>query len=187
MFESAGYDFIKIQRRKINDTSAHKYSHIYKFYSPKTKLTYILNADYHNHDFNLFAIKFYAKKDRKSEFKYSKITNKGDVQNILITCIKVIPVLLQEFPDASFCFIASRSIDKKSKRIENYKLNQRFKIYLGLISRIIGLENFIHFEYSGISGYLLVNNKVENYLEYENKVRHMLCETYPDLTTMLNL
>jgi hypothetical protein len=183
MFESEGYNLKQIQKRKINDGTSHLYSFIYKFYSPRTKLFYILHADYHSH--NIFAIKFYAKRDRKSDNKYSKIINKGDVQNILITCVKVIPVLLQSYPEASFCFIASPSIDKKTKRIEGFELNQRFRIYQGLVSRIIGNENFIHYEYSPISGYLFINSKVQKYEEYEKQLHDMFCKTYPNLTDML--
>lgn len=67
---------------------------------------YIVYADYHEHDF--IALKFYAKKDRKSNRKYSNVINKGDVANILITCAKCIPELLKIHLTASFGFIGTR-------------------------------------------------------------------------------
>ncbi|MGN6530349.1 MAG: hypothetical protein ACTHK0_01170, partial [Ginsengibacter sp.] len=71
------------KKESVKTAGAHLFSFIYKFYSPVTKYFYILHADYHEGDF--FAVKFYCKKDRHSDFKYSKIINKGDVGNILMT------------------------------------------------------------------------------------------------------
>ncbi len=93
IFDYPGYDLQFIQKRRIKDGSAHLFSFLYKFYSPITELQYVLTADYHEGDF--FAIKFYAKMLRKSDFKYSLITNKGDVGNLLVTCLKCVPLLLK--------------------------------------------------------------------------------------------
>lgn len=182
MFESAGYELKFIQKQRIRDNSAHLYSFIYKFNSPVTKIQYILKADYHQN--NIFAIKFYAKKDRKSDNKYSKITNKGDVQNILLTCLTILPILLKDYPDASFCFIGSPSIDKKSNRIENFSNNQRFRIYRDFVSRLIGEQTFAHFEYKSISGYSLINRKNKDLEQYEKTIREMFCNTYNDLISI---
>lgn len=114
-----------VQKRACKDSSAHLFSCIYKFYSPVTKYFYILHADYHEGD--LFAVKFYCKKERHSDFKYSKIINKGDMGNILMTCIKVIPLLLNDYPEASFGFIGSRTVDETSRKVESYINNQRIR------------------------------------------------------------
>ena len=63
-FNYLGYELKFIQCKRIVDQSAHLYTFIYKFYSPITKLQYILLADYHDNDF--FALKFYPKPFRKS-------------------------------------------------------------------------------------------------------------------------
>jgi len=104
-----------------------------------------LNADYHEGDF--FAVKFYCKKDRHSDFKYSKIINKGDIGNILITCAKAIPLLLKDYPQASFGFIGSRTVDEDSQKVESFINNQRFRIYKQLILLKFGEQTFAYFAY----------------------------------------
>ena len=124
------------------------------FYILLTKYWYILNADYHNED--VFAIKFYCKKDSKSDYKYSKIINKGDFGNILVSCAKVIPLLLETYPTASFAFCASRSVDSKNNTVEQLPLNQRFQTYRYIAEKKFGPITFTHFEYPHISCYLMV-------------------------------
>ena len=178
-FNYEGYDLKFIQKRPCNDSSAHIFSLVYKFFSPVTKYFYILHADYHQHDF--FAIKFYCKKDRNSEFKYSKIINRGDIGNILMSCVKVIPILLNDYPGASFGFIASRSIDETSQKVESYINNQRFRIYSYLIFRKFGEKTFAHFTYPDFSGYLLVNRKCADINIKEKELVELLSGTYNNL------
>ena len=138
-----------------------------------------MHADYHRDDF--FAIKFYCKKDRHSNFKYSKIINKGDIGNILMTCIKVVPILLNDYPAASFGFIASRSIDEASQKVESYINNQRFRIYSHLIFLKFGEKTFAHFTYTQISGYLLINRLCGDIKVKEKELVEMLSGTYNNL------
>jgi len=107
-FDYTGYELKFIQRKKIKDDPDHLFSYIYKFFSPITKLNYVLTAELHDNDF--FAIKFYPKCFKKTDKKYSLITNKGDVGNIVITCLKIIPILLNDNPRASFGFVGARQI-----------------------------------------------------------------------------
>ena len=174
-----GYPIEQGQRKRIKDKSAHLFTCIYKFYSPKTKLIYIINADYHEHD--VFAIKFYTKQHKHSKNKFSIITNKGDVTNILISCSKVIPILLGGYPNASFGFCASRTIDKLSKKIENFSVNQRFRIYRNFISALFGTKTFQHYEYTQISSYLLINKGNENVETAERNIVKMFSQTYVEL------
>lgn len=178
-FDSAGYELKFVQKRPCKDGSDHKFTLIYKFYSTKTKLIYILSADYHTHD--VFGIKFYCKKDKTSDFKYSKIVNRGDVGNILVTCTKIIPILLEQYPTASFGFAASRSVDNKNKLVEQYQMNQRFKTYTKVAARKIGSMTFTHFEYPQISSYLLVNNNHGNVSAVERLMVNMFVKTYETL------
>jgi hypothetical protein len=174
-----GYQLEFVQKRQIHDESDHLFTLIYKFHSPKTGLIYIINADYHS--FDVFAIKFYVKQHRRSEYKYSKITNKGDLINILISNAKIIPELLKNYTTASFGFIGSRTIDQKSRKIEGVVLNQRFRIYRRLVSAIIGTKTFEHFEYVDISGYLLINKADCNIKLKEKEIKKMFTQTYPSL------
>jgi hypothetical protein len=156
-FDYPGYPLTFIQQQRCADDSAHEYTRIYKFYSPVTRYFYIVRADYHVRD--IFAIKFYCKKDRKSEFKYSKIVNRGDLGNIIMSCARVIPMLLENYPAASFAFAASPSVDTKTKRKEQIQYTQRYRLYCYMIPIKFGLETFVHYAYDNISAYLLYNRK----------------------------
>lgn len=168
-----------VQKRKCNDGSAHLFTLIYKFYSPLTHYNYIIHADYHEE--NIFAVKFYAQPHRKSDYKYSKLTNRGDVSNILITCLNVIPLILADYPSASFGFIGSRTIDTNSKTVEDYRNTQRFRVYSELVRQKIGEVTFEHFTYEQISGYLLINRATDNINAKERALVNMFDITYNNL------
>lgn len=106
-------------------------------------------------------MKFYVQQHSKSDFKYHKITNKGDVGNILMTCLLAVLILLQKYPKSSFAFMASPSIDPKTNKVEPLTKNQRFKTYTYVVSQKIGTETFEHIIYEHISGYLLLNRKAQ--------------------------
>lgn len=133
------------------------------------------------HQYNFIAVKFYAKKDRKSSLKYSNIINRGDVANILVTSAKVVPWMLRKFPDASFGFIGARSIDLSSHKIENYKNNQRYRLYAYHIPQLFGFETFVHKKYNQASAYSLLNRKAKNFRLLESRIKEMIVETYPEL------
>ncbi|MFT4202331.1 MAG: hypothetical protein QM610_00320 [Chitinophagaceae bacterium] len=172
-----GYPLTFVQRERCRDGTAHLCTYIYKFHSPKTKLFYIVRCEYHRED--VFAVKFYCKKDRHSDYKYSKLTNKGDVGNILVTCLKVIPLLLQEYPNASFCFVgASRLVENRS---EGMKRNIRFRIYSDVARNLIGSVLFTHYSNGDISSYLLLNNNCKDREEHKNAIQQMFADTYREI------
>tara|TARA_R110000868_G_C10961540_1_gene768571 strand:- start:258 stop:806 length:549 start_codon:yes stop_codon:yes gene_type:complete len=177
-FDYPGYTLNFIQKTKCNDKSDHLFSIVYKFHSPITKYNYIINAEYHKQD--IFAIKFYCVKDKRSKYKYNKIVNKGDIGNIMITCAKVIPLLINDYPAASFGFCGARTVDLKSRKAESYSNNQRFRIYKKIVSLKFGTKTFTHYEYDEISSYLLVNNLVDVILS-EKKIKNMFRQTYNNL------
>lgn len=178
-----GYPLKFIQKQRCTDESSHLFTEIYKFHSPETKFNYIVRAEYH--DECVFAVKFYVQQHSKSDFKYHKITNKGDLGNILITCLRVIPLLLQKYPDSSFAFIASPSIDLITKKVEPLSKNQRFNTYTYFISQKIGAETFEHIAYTAISGYMLLNRKAENLEEKETAIKQVFTSTYPKLLEII--
>lgn len=179
-FDYSGYDLRFIQKEGNNDESAHAFSYVYKFHSPVTKYNYILRADFHEED--VFAIKFYCKKDRHSKYKYSKIINKGDIGNILITCANIIPRLLIQHPNASFGFVGARTLDKASGKVESYINTQRFRVYTNIIKMKFGNVTFEHYEYPDISGYLLVNRtSCTDISAKETAIRKIFSATYNHL------
>lgn len=179
MFDSEGYTINFIQRKKIPDATKHTATYIYKFYSPKLNLCYIVIADYHQEE--VFAVKFYPKSLRHSDKKYSLLTNKGDIPNILVTVVKVVIDLLTRIPTASFAFYGVQTYDKRSKKIEPLANNQRYRIYFHFISQKFGNETFAHFEYSEIGSYLMVNRKSGDIKMKERKIAEMFIETYREI------
>lgn len=139
----------------------------------------MVRAEYHKHDF--FAVKFYAKKDRRSDRKYNIVTNKGDVANILITCAKSIPYLLQFFPGASFGFIGSRTVDFNSEKVEGFVNNQRYRLYKYHLPQLIGSEIFLHVSFKTASSYALINKTNSDIDEYKERVKHMVISTYDEI------
>lgn len=177
-FNYPGYNLKFIQKSNCKDKSAHLFTIVYKFFSPSTTYNYIINADYHEED--VFAIKFYCTKDKRSDYKYNKIVNKGDLGNIFISCAKVVPLLLLEYPTASFGFCGARTVDFKSKKVENYINNQRFRIYKNIVSMKFGTKTFTHYEYEQISSYLLINNNSDVIISEKN-IKKMFSSNYNNL------
>ncbi len=183
-FNYPGYPIKFIQKDRCRDDSAHLHSHIFKFFSPKTHYHYIIRAEYHQEE--VFAIKFYCKKDRRSDFKYSKIVNRGDIGNIVISCLKVIPILLQEFPNASFGFVGARSYDRTGNLVEPISKTQRFIIWSEVVKKKIGQVTFSHFEFPEASGYLLLNRKsVISEAERIELMKRMFIDTYSDFPDLM--
>jgi len=179
IFNAQGYPLKFIQRRRCRDASAHLFTLIYKFYSPITRYAYILHADYHEE--NVFALKFYAQKDSRDDYKYSRITNKGDVFNILISCLRIVPIILNDYPGASFGFIGSRTVDRISGTVEDFRNTQRFRVYCGVVESTIGHHTFAHYTYEEVSGYLLINKAAPDVELCEQAISKMFAATYNEL------
>jgi hypothetical protein len=182
-FDYPGYELKFIQTDRCKTGDDHKFTIIYKFFSPITHFHYILRAEYHTGDF--FGVKFYCKKDRGSDFKYNKIINKGDLGNIIVTCIKVIPLLLINFPNASFGFMGARSVDFKSLKTEQYFANQRYRIYSYIAPLKIGASTFHHISYEKVSSYILINKNFTDLGEKENEIKAMINRCYLDLPDLM--
>lgn len=176
-FDSKGYELSFVTRDNSRELSCIKFTNIYTFYSPVTKLRYIVRAEYHDED--VFAIKFYVKNHAESAHKYNLVTNLGDTRNIIITCAKVIKILLNDFPLASFAFMGSRTYQNiPHKYQEPHQNNQRFRIYSQFIQSTFGIRTFTHFQYREIGGYLLINNKNEAIQEKERSIVKMIFKNY---------
>lgn len=172
-----GYPIRFIQKRKLYNGNGHNSTHIFTFQSQSNGLKYVINVEEYNED--LYAIKFYPKCLRKSDFKYNKIINKGDVINVLMTCASVIPYFLAINSNASFGFVGSRTINSETYTfVENYIDNKRYRIYSYLIKEVIGDKTFVHIEYENISGYLLININSNDILTKESNIKTMLNEIY---------
>lgn len=183
-FDYPGYQIKFIQKDVCKDTSKHLFTLIYKFYSPVTRYHYIIQVAEHSGD--VFAVKFYCKKDRRSDHKFSKITNKGDLGNILNSCLSVIPDILYRNPKASFAFAGASSVDLRSRKREKNTTTQRYRIYKYIVSILIGQDTLAHFQYDRLSSYLLINRKVGDGTAKEISIKKMFSETYLNLEDIQN-
>lgn len=175
-FSKTGYKLRFVQKENCRDGTAHLFTLIYKFHSPITRYWYVLRAEYHEQD--VFAIKFYVQQHSKSDFKYSKITNKGDLPNILVSCAKVVPLILANYPTASFGLIGARTAYPDSDKLEGPGETQRFRVYRYFAFAKFGSETFEHFIYPGFSGYLLVNRLSGNVDKREQAIVNMFKNNY---------
>ncbi len=178
-----GYDIKFIQKASPKESGdAFDFAYIYKFFSTKTdsqqSLKYIIRAE--NHD-NVFAIKFYAARDKKLDTKYSRVVNANSIintLNIFKTCAQIIPLLSKDFPTHSFIIKGQSGFDTFNNRIEDDCNNQRYRIYRNLAKYFITNNKFEHFIFEEISTYLLVNKHCNNVIDEKNKIKDMFISRY---------
>lgn len=135
---------------------------IYKFFTDEQtkggKTRYIARAEVYGES---IAVKFYPQ-SADEEHRYSASTNRftfKGVIKVILTCAKLIPEMMEIFPNASFVIKASEGIDLQTNTEEQESNNQRFRIYKYALNQVIGNENFQHYEYPDISVYFLINKR----------------------------
>lgn len=124
----------------------------------------------------VFAIKFYASRDRKSQYnKYSLAHGQLDVKavfSIFDTCLWIMSEIIKAFPNSSFVFKASEAYDPHTRREEDEYENQRFRIYRSFLSKKVGTRLFTHYHFPENSIYLLVR-KSDTEIDDDKKDRLM--------------
>lgn len=177
------YKYYFIQKASpTSNGDAFDFSYIYKFYTDRTdkyqRLKYIIRIEAHD---SVYALKFYAARDRKLDKKYNRILKAHDYttsMRIFVTCAYLVPEILRKHPNASFAINGARSIDIYSNKIEKKGNNQRFRIYKNLSSLMFSKDKFEHFEFEEISSYLLVNRKCGDVIKEKNKIKEMFLDRY---------
>ncbi len=171
-----------IQKASSKENDAFDFCWIYSFYTEPTdgcqRLKYIIRAEAHD---DVFAIKFYAARDKGLDDKYNRIMGvhsyKGALR-IFLTCASLIPVLSQKFPDASYIVNGARTINHL-KKVEDENETQRFRIYRALALKIIGKQHFKHYQFKEISSYLLVKRKPGVEVEEEKqRIKSIFMDRY---------
>lgn len=183
MFDSIHpYEYYFIQKASPTSGDAFNFSYIYKFYTDKTfayqRLKYIVRVEAHD---SVFALKFYAARDRKLDNKYNRIIKAhGYIESlrIFITCAYLIPEILKKHPSSSFAINGARSIDLYSGKIEGKNNNQRFRIYKTIASQVFSKNKFEHFEFEEISSYLLINKECGDVYKKKNEIKEMFLYRY---------
>lgn len=171
-----------IQREKASsERDAFDYALVYCFYTERTasyqRLKYVLRVEAYE---DVFAIKFYAARDRKLDDKYNRIIKAHDYKNalrIFLTCASIIPTLLKEHPYASFAVNGAESLDLESDKMESRNKNQRFRIYRTMALNLFGRKTFEHVQYEDVSSYLLINREnCSDVNEKAERIKRMFVE-----------
>lgn len=177
------YSIQFIQKVSSSPNDTFDFCMVYCFYTePKDKasqrLKYIIRAEAHR---DVFAIKFYATRDKHLDYKYNRILDTHsyiETLRIFYTCASLIPILMKDYPEASFIVNGARSIDVTNK-IEDGSETQRFRIYRTLATMIVGEKTFIHYQFKEVSSYLLLRKKNGIDIEEDkNRVKNIFLERY---------
>lgn len=170
------FDLKFVQKEKASqERDVFDYALVYRFYTDRTdryqRLKYILRVEAFE---DVFAIKFYAARDRKLDDKYNRIIKAHDYKNalrIFCTCASIVPKLLSEHPNASFAVNGAESLDLESDKMESRNKNQRFRIYRTMALNLFGRKTFEHVQYEEVSSYLLINRR--NCSDINEKAEHI--------------
>ena len=157
------YPLYFVQKASPGKGDAFDLSYIYKFYSEQTcnyqRLKYIIRVEEYD---DVFAVKFYAARDRKLENKYNRIIKahgySGAVR-VFFTCALVVSELHKKFPDHSFIVSGAESDSVSDDKVEDKHNNQRFRIYRTMALQLFGREEFEHYQQKEVSTYVLINRK----------------------------
>jgi hypothetical protein len=139
----------------------------------------VIRAEYFNTD--TYALKFYPKRCKRRDDRYSIIINVGDTLGVLYTVGSIIPELLERSPSASIAFLATRTFDNSTKTLEPVESNQRYRVYSELLQRYVGNETFTQVNYDSISCYMLINNMAGDVYSKTSQIEESFKRTYPNL------
>jgi len=130
-----------------------EYTLVYWF-EDKNKVRYVVNLEkYSSH---LYALKFHLFKDKKNKNKYSILTNTGNPQPVLGTCLKVLIKHFKENPYSSYIIFGMAGLN------EQRNATKRFRIYKRILENMISPVEFEHRLSEAQSAYLLLNRNVNN-------------------------
>ena len=171
-----------IQKASPSNGDAFDFSYIYKFYTDRTdkyqRLKYIIRVEAHD---SVFALKFYAARDRKLDKKYNRILQAHGYTNslrIFVTCAYLVQEILKKHPNASFAINGASSIDIYSRKREGKYDNQRFRIYKVISNILFTRDKFEHYEFKEISYYLMVNKICGDVNTEKDRIKEMFLDRY---------
>ncbi len=146
----------------------------------KCRLKYVCRAEIYG---EVCAIKFYASRDRKSDYdKYSLAHSQlpySAIMTIFDYRITVMKEIMKKFPEVSFVFKGAEAYDPRTHRQEDEKENQRFRIYRSYLSKRVGTKTFQHSQFPDNSIYLLTNiSGFEDIEDKQNRLREFLSDRF---------
>lgn len=152
------YSFIHKGSFTNHDEGDFILKHIYSFKDSKST-TYLFEA--HKYEHNFFAIKFYDKNNRLSDYKYNLLTNNFNQNAVLSTAVKIMLDMWEKDKSRSFGFYGAPKYAKVNKHYQNLEsgVTSRKRTYSSLISMLISNTNFDHYDDPSNNIYLLLSKR----------------------------
>jgi len=168
-----GYEYRKASGRKIPE-AFHLEEQIFTFRTLKDR-RYIVQLETYKYD--IFIIKFYLKKHGSWKWKYNIRTNDHEAIRVINTCLNICLDLLNKQPTASFGFLASRTYNPNTKKLEDEAVNARYRVYIGKLLNYFSPQNFLHEENPEKSSYLILNRRNRT-PKLKEKIEEMFKDLY---------
>lgn len=154
--------------RGIHKEKKQLVKNIYRYRFKAKNETYIVNVE--EYDNSIFIIKFYPKKHRLSENKYSLRTNKYLASRIFATCLKIGKDIQKNNDLASFGFIGANDLG------EGKDNTKRYRVYKKIVKEFFSSENYYHVRSDENSLYLILNKQNKNI--DKNKIINTIAENF---------
>lgn len=165
------FDIQFIQKASPSKGDAFDFALVYKFFTERTELyqglKYILRVEVFE---DVYAIKFYAARDRKLDNKYNRLLKAHTYQSIIrlfYTCASLVSILYANNSSVSFVINGAESHDLISGKQESVESNQRFRIYRSVALKLFGSDTFAHYQCPEASSYMLINKR--KYVDTDKK------------------
>lgn len=178
-YNPSPYKFTKVCTNSID--SIHLRTHVYRFTSEKSNLTYLVDVEHYIH--NVFVLKFYLRDQKKWKVKFNLLTNTNEARLIIFTCIDIMIDVFKQNTNASFGFQGARTFSLKTKEYtEHSQTNtKRFNIYRKIVANALSEDYFEHYSYEKESIYLLLNKSNKCTTSYRKQIESTFRYLYPSL------
>jgi hypothetical protein len=149
--------------------------HLFRF---KIEMRIILVEVEYFKDHPIALVKFYDKRDRNSANRFNVLTNRGNFQPILRTCINIMLHLYHQNPYLSFGFTGAQPPEEQK---EGQKENTiRFRLYRYAIQQLFSNTSFLHLTVESLSHYFLINRDYcENNPSGQSEMLNLIKKIYP--------
>lgn len=167
-----------------------KYTYTFKTYNHHAYVVIVEKYKYH-----LYAIKYFLKSHRNSDFRYNYSTDDGRPRIKIYTCFSILQEIFNSDPDASFGFIGAESVSKhitiRVKRNNwQYDLNdkvykegstnnRRYRIYKTIVDTFFDPAIFRYVKDIDMGMYIILNRNYEKEdIKLQDHIQNMLQEIF---------
>lgn len=157
--------------KRDSQTTGVRHVDLWHFKSLKSGRMFLVEVEvYTNH---IYSIKFYPKNMATSRRRFTFRTEDREPRRIVLTCIQIMKLYLEQDSKGSFAFIGAHEEN------EPLKNNQRFRFYQRMMDTYIGHLNFVHFADTENSAYVIIRrSEYERGHIDENKIMQFFDQIY---------